>query len=632
MNTNSLEFNIIIEKLKTHALSENAREVLSKLSPSLNEGKCIKLMAETTAARKILDACGSPPLPSMNGLSDALILTEAGGMLTPEQLTSIAQFAASCKRVASYLNRGESVDGLIAFYGRSLPDLTDLRLEIEKCVRGDSICDEASASLKDLRRRMENLEGNIKEKLSALLKSRKEYLSDNYYTTRGGRYVLPVLRQFKNQVSGTVVEVSGTGSTIFIEPSAVSKLQAEWSMLSIEEDSEVRRILYTLTSMVENHIGSIRLGMEAMEILDALFAKAKLSLEMKAGPAQIGTGRRVIIKQGRHPLLSPENCVPLDFIMDEGASGVIITGPNTGGKTVTVKTVGLLSLMAQCGLHIPCASGSYIAMHDGYFCDIGDSQDISQNLSTFSGHMSNIIRILESASCDSLVMLDELGSGTDPAEGMGIAIAVLEELKRRGCMFLVTTHYPQVKDWSENTEGVRSARMAFDKKSLQPLYLLEMGKAGESCALDIARRLGLAEHLLLRAQREVYGGHDKIETNPPAIAHPKSKLVRSEPVKETAGHGGFQMGDSVTLLPGGEIGIVYRPANEKGEVIVQVKGVKFMVKHTRLKLRVPAAELYPPDYDFSIIFDTVEQRKAHKKMGKHHDPDLILTYNEEIFK
>ncbi|MCL2367565.1 MAG: DNA mismatch repair protein MutS, partial [Oscillospiraceae bacterium] len=244
--------------------------------------------------------------------------------------------------------------------------------------------------------------------------------------------------------------------------------------------------------------------------------------------------------------------------------------------------------------------------------------------------MTNIISILEQASRDSLVLLDELGSGTDPAEGMGIAVAVLEELRQRGCMFLVTTHYAQVKTYAEQSGGVRSARMAFDRENLRPLYKLEMGMSGESCALHIAERLGLAPHLLERAHHEVYGGQvNDNASKQTAMRVPKSALVRTQVEKAVADFSDkFSMGDSVTVLKTGETGIVYRPANEQGDVIVQVKGVKHAMKHNRIKLKVPAAELYPPDYDFSIIFDTVEHRKARHQMGRKFDPTVSITYNE----
>lgn len=629
----ALGFYDILKKVKEYALSQRAHETLDGLEPILNEQRCIAKMREVTAARAVLDACGSPPLAAMKGLEEALSLSEAGAMLVPEQLLSVAQFAASCKRMASYLLRGESIHAEMGAYGRSIDGLTELREEIERCVGPEEVYSEASSELRSIRRKKEHTEAQIKERLSHILQSRKEYLADGYITTRNGRYVLPVKRQYQSRFGGTVIEVSGKGATVFMEPSAVAKLQEELTSLMVDEDHEVRRILYSLTANVADHAASITRNMQMMEELDVLFAKAKLSAAMRARAVAIGGGGRLVIDQGRHPLLNPDDCVPLDFELDESMRGAIITGPNTGGKTVAVKTVGLLSLMAQCGLHIPCGPNTTIAMRDSYLCDIGDSQSISQNLSTFSGHMTNVIRILESASPDSLVLLDELGSGTDPAEGMGIAVAVLEELRQRGCLFLATTHYEKVKAYAEQTEGVQSARMAFDPESLQPLYRLEMGKSGESCALHIAKKLGLPEHLLSRARHAVYGeGTENPQGNPKAMPIPKTRLVRMAPAKES--HNPvekFTMGDSV-VLPEGETGIVYRSADENGEVIVQVKGEKRRVRHTRLTLRVAAAELYPPDYDFSVVFDTVENRKASKKLTKRHDPSVCVVYDAPMPK
>ena len=280
-------------------------------------------------------------------------------------------------------------------------------------------------------------------------------------------------------------------------------------------------------------------------------------------------------------------------------TGIAVTGPNTGGKTVCLKTVGLLTLMAQSGLHIPCGDGTVIGMMDHVLCDIGDSQSISQSLSTFSGHMTNVIRILQSCSRDSLVLLDELGSGTDPLEGSGLAAAILEELVRRGCFFLVTTHDPQIKQWAEQTQGVVSARMAFDRESLMPLYRLELGMSGESCAIEIARRLGMDEGLLARARQVAeygLGVKDETERHRP-MRVPVSRLTRQE-------------------------------VNKEGSFERFAQGKKMTVRHNRLKLLVPAAELYPPDYDFSIIFDTVANRKAAHTIARKYDADAVVVLQE----
>ncbi len=630
MNTyyQMLEFPAVLAMLKECAVTEAAKEEIDGLSPILSEAVCVNRMAETTAARRMLDTCGAPPLVMMKGLGEAVAASEIGSMLVPEQLFGVAMFASACRRVAAYLKRNEAQYPEIAGYGHGVEALSDLQTEIERCVGEDRVYDEASPLLRDLRRKMLFYEGKIKEKLNQILQSRKKLLADGYVTRRAGHYVLPVQSRYQSQFDGRVVDTSGSGATVFMEPSAIAALQNELAQLTVDEDAETRRILYTLGVLVAEYAEPIRRNQRMIEKLDFLFAKAKLSAAMKANPVEIGSERRIVIRQGRHPLLDAETCVPLDLTVDAPTRGVIVTGPNTGGKTVTLKTVGLLSLMAQCGLHIPCAEGSYVAMYDGYWCDIGDSQDISQNLSTFSGHMTNVIHILEGASRDSLVLLDELGSGTDPAEGMGIAIAVLDELRRRNCLFLVTTHYPQVKTYAESAESVQSARMAFDEATLAPLYRLEMGKSGESCALHIASRLGLAPYLLERARHEVYG--TPIRTGQAAMQAPRSRLVRLAARRAEADVSAkFVMGDSVVVLPGNEVGIVYRPADEQGDVVVQVKGEKRKVRHTHLRLRVPASELYPPDYDFSVVFDTVENRKANRVLSKRYDPNVAIVREKE---
>jgi len=625
----TLEFPAVLAMLQEHAVSDTARHTITQLEPYLQEAVCQQKMAETTSARRVLDALGSPPLPMMKALDETLRLSEIGAMLTPDQLTGVALFAAACKRMTAYLTRCATQDAALASYSQAIAPLTDLQTDIENSVAEDRIYDEASALLRDLRRKKVYLESKIKEKLNQIRQTRKQYLADDYITNRGGHYVLPVQRRYQHQFGGTVIDASSTGATVFMEPNAISALQGDMAGIITQEDAEERRILYTLSAQVAQNAQAISRNMNTMASLDVLFAKAKLSAAMGANAVQIGGQRRLSIIMGRHPLLHRDTCVPLTITMEAENRGVIITGPNTGGKTVAIKTVGLLTLMAQCGLHIPCGEQSYIAMQDACWCDIGDSQNITQNLSTFSGHIKNVIRILENASPDSLVLMDELGSGTDPAEGMGIAIAVLEELRLRGCMFLVTTHYPQVKTYAETTEHVKSARMAFDPESLAPLYLLEMGKSGESCALQIAQRLGLAPHLLARAHDVVYGSavHDPLPQA--AVRAPKSGLTRIQPIRQAADTAAkFTMGDSVIVLPHKETGIVYRPADEHGDVIVQVKGVKRMVKHTRLQLQVAAAELYPPDYDFSIIFDTVEHRKANRILTKRYDPSVSIVHEQ----
>ncbi len=618
----TLDFDRILVRLQEEAVSQAARERLAGLEPSTDETRCRALMDDTTAARAVLDAEGAPPLALMDSLEESLILARQGAMLTPEQLYGVARFSATVRALRRYLERSETVSPVIASWRCELPELTGLEDEIDRCVSEDQVRDEASPLLRSLRRKVETAAQAIREKLEQVLRTRKSYLADSYITQRNGRYVVPVQKKWQAAFGGVVVDASGKGGTLFMEPGTVIPLREEKEALEIEADAEERRVLYELSDAVAAREEEIRKAGRAMVELDMLFAKAKLSASMDARPVTLTPGRRVMIREGRHPLLEKSACVPLNLVLEGEVCGVAITGPNTGGKTVCMKTVGLFCAMAQCGLHLPCGEGTEIGLTDGVYCDVGDSQSIAQNLSTFSGHMTNVIRILTVASVDSLVVLDELGGGTDPMEGSGIAIAVLEELLRRKCRFLVTTHDPQVKRWAGETPGVASARMAFDRETLRPLYRLEQGIAGESCALEIVRRLGLPAHLTARARAVVYG--EKPSSAKPCPP-PRSRLTRTPPPK-SAHAPAFSMGDSVELLPDKLHGIVYRPADKTGLCIVQVQGEKRTVRENRLRLLVPATELYPPDYDFSIIFDTVSNRKAAHQMERKFSPEARIVH------
>ena len=481
--------------------------------------------------------------------------------------------------------------------------------------------------LRSIRRKIVAQEAALKEKLNRLLKTQKAYLADSYLTQRQGRWVLPVQRRYQQQFPGTVIEASGKGGTVFMEPAAASALQAELDRLRLAEDEETRRILYMLSDQVAAAGEDLLRNSRLMVELDVLFAKAKTSAALHGEAVELTCERRLDLRGARHPLLPSETCVPLDIALTGDQRGIIITGPNTGGKTVVLKTVGLFCLMAQCGLHVPCAAGSVLPLLDAVYCDIGDSQSLTQSLSTFSGHLTRVMEALNSASRDSLVLLDELGSGTDPAEGMGVAIAVLEELRRRGCLFLSTTHDPQVKRYAEEAAHIVNGRMAFDRQSLRPLYRLELGKSGESCALFIAERMGFPPALLEAARAAAYMGDWQRHEAPPRLPVPRSALKRRV-MKSAAMQPQFTRGDSVQLLPNKEIGIVYRPADDRGELIVQVQGQKLRVNAKRVRLLVPASSLYPDNYDFSIIFDTVANRKAAHVLSRKHDPNVKIIHED----
>ncbi len=626
----TLEFDKILARLADHALSDGAKTRCEDLSPILNLDLLAVAQRETQDARALIEALGNPPLPYMAGLEDGVRLATQGGLLSAEALAGVATFCGSCSRMSGYLKKGEIARVELSLNGRAFMPLDDLRLEIEGAVRGDEVMDSASPRLRDIRRSITVASDNVKLKLSRMLQSHKDWFSEGFVVTRGGRQTLPVKASQRNNVPGAVIDRSATGGTLFIEPTAVRQAQEELQLLQLDEENEVRRVLYALSALVADCEGAIAANAHLCERLDFVFAKAKLSLAMDAVRPEITEERGIRIVKGRHPLLSLERAVPLDFAMGGDVRGVIITGPNTGGKTVALKTIGLLSLMAQSGLHVPAGDGTRLCPFNQVLVDIGDGQSIAENLSTFSSHMVQVLEVLRSATKDSLVLLDELGSGTDPAEGMGLAVAVLDALAQRGCLMVATTHYPEVKEFARLTPGMLNARMAFDSETLAPLYSMILGEAGESCALSIAKRLGFTDALLDRAKRAAYDGElaggGLVEAKPQVAAPRISAYEKAKQAPARAQS--FHRGDSVRVFPERSIGIVYKETDERGMIGVQTQGRKAMVQHKRLKLIAPASEMYPEDYDFSIVFDTVTNRKARHVMEKRHDESAVAVYEE----
>ena len=639
MSNKSLEtigYYNILEKLRECTSTEKAGERILEMQPILSETDLRKQLRDTTQARAMLELSGTPPIPAMEHVEEYLQKAVKGNMLMPEQLEEIGMFLSAVRRLKSYLQRGEEGRISLAFYNRNLIFPEELQEEIERCIRSGRVDDHASAYLKDIRKQIQLLEEKVSERAERALKTNRQYLNDSFVVKRNGRFCIPVKKECRSLVPGTVVEQSSTGATLFIEPETVANLREDLEIYRIEEDAEERKILYTITNMTAEREAELMEDIRVIEKLDFIFAKGKLSLEMDGTEPKINLEQYMELKGARHPMLDKASCVPLDFQIGKGIRGVIITGPNTGGKTVAIKTVALMSAMACSGLHVPCNEAD-ICMQNQILCDIGDGQNISDNLSTFSAHIKNVLDILKRVRPESLVIMDELGSGTDPQEGMGIAISILEELRKSGALFLVTTHYPEVKEYADRYEEVQNARMEFDRDSLRPLYRLRVGEAGESCALYIAKRLGFPDGMLAAAAREAYGDKSSAFIQSMEIQEHGRKLekihvprikraVEIKDSMETVRK--FSRGDSVSILPDGKIGIVVKPADKNGSVLVQFRNEKQLISHKRLRLKVAAAELYPEDYDFSIIFDTVEIRKARHQMTKHHMEGLEIEVEE----
>ncbi|MBR3469784.1 MAG: DNA mismatch repair protein MutS [Lachnospiraceae bacterium] len=665
MNTEiQIEFDKIKELWSQLAITEYAKEKIANAGVLLKELELRKELRDTTNAREMIEKLGAPPLQSVTEIMEIMTIAERGDCLTPYQLERVEKVLVVVDRLKCYLAHGKQFGNPLAYYDENLDEQKDLREEILRQIRNEMVDDHASRTLLDVRSQILRTEEVMKQKAEQIIRGNKECMADTYYVTRNGRICVPVKKEYKFRIPGIVVDKSSTGSTFFIEPTGISKLYEELSLLRIDEDEEVHRILYTLTAMVSEAAPYMKENMKMIEKLDLIFSKGKLSIDLDCTEPKINLERRIVLRGARHPLMDKAVNVPLDFSLggdsagpndanaeveavgagpndanaevDTGSAGrfaasiirgIVITGPNTGGKTVAIKTVMLASYMAQCGLHVCCKEAD-LCMNSNYLCDIGDGQNLSENLSTFSAHIKNVLEILKEVDQDSLVIMDELGSGTDPAEGMGIAVAILEELRKSGANFLVTTHYPEIKEYAKKAEGIVNARMTFDRETLLPTYRMVIGEAGESCAFYIADRLGMPEHMLKMAAEAAYGDGAAKEYsfhNKGDLAKTFGKRIAKEKkshVDKTLGSK-FQIGDSVMVYPDKKIGIVCEPVNDKGVLRVQIADRKIYVNHKRVKLHVKAQELYPEDYDFSIIFDSVADRKIRHDMERKYTEEII---------
>ena len=617
-----LEFDKVKEKWMELALTEWAKEKIKDTVPIMSENELIARQRETSEARELLEKSGNPPLVSLSGIRECIQTAAKGDCLSISQLEDMEKSLVAVMRLKNYLSRCKQWEISLAYYDENLDCLDNLKETIRMQIRNGRIDDNASKDLKSFRDEIEQNERCMREKVDAVIRANKESLSDNFSTLRNGHICIPVKKEYKYKIKGNVIDKSSTGGTLFIEPSSVGKYYETLQLLRVHEENEEYRILYSLSAMVADYEEILLQNISMIEKLDFIFSKGKLSLEYDGTEPKINTKRYIRIEDGRHPLMALSECVPLQFEIGKSFDGVVITGPNTGGKTVTIKTVALNCMMAQCGLHVACKKAE-ICMNSNFLCDIGDGQNISENLSTFSAHIVNVLEILKKVNRDSLVVMDELGSGTDPTEGMGIAIAILEELQKSGGLFLVTTHYPEVKQYADKKARIENAKMTFDKESLKPLYQLVIGEAGESCAFYIAGKMGMPEEMLKTAMKAAYKKEEISENLKQVVSknHLEKRRVSGIQKRKRRNKAAqkaleFQLGDSVLVYPDKKIGIICKTANEKGVLRVQMADKKIWVNRKRMKLYVAAEKLYPDDYDFSIIFDSVKNRKLRHQMDR----------------
>ncbi|MBC5626005.1 endonuclease MutS2 [Clostridium sp. NSJ-49] len=498
-----LEFNKIKDKLRSYAITESGKRLVDELAPYKSIFEVKNKLEESNEALDILIRKGAPPFEGLFDTREALERAGKGGVLTAGQLLRIGGMLRCSRRFKEYIERKEDEISYkhLEDLAYILTPIRKLESDIENAiVSEEEISDKASGTLYGIRRSLKEKNSSVREKINSIVRANSKYLQDSLYTMRGDRYVIPVKAEYKGAVPGLVHDQSSTGATLFIEPMSLVNLNNEIKELMLKEKAEIERILSELSSKVYDNIEEVRNNYKILTELDFIFAKGKYASNLNAVIPTVREDRSFDIIGGKHPLIDPKVVVPSDIYLGEEFTTLMITGPNTGGKTVTLKTVGLLHLMALSGLLIPARDGSAVGFFKEIFADIGDEQSIEQSLSTFSSHMTNIVSILEDADEDSLVLFDELGSGTDPTEGAALAVAVIETLKNRGTRLIATTHYSELKGYALRTVGVENSSVEFDVETLKPTYRLLIGIPGKSNAFEISKRLGLGEDIIVKAK------------------------------------------------------------------------------------------------------------------------------------
>lgn len=498
----TLEYNKIIQRLSDLAGSTRGRELCSNLLPNHKLPDITRLQKETSDALSRLLRKGSLSFSGIHDIRPSIMRLKVGSSLGAIELLRISSDLDATLRIKAYggytgKDMEEETEDSLTGYFAGLEPLTPLNNEIRRCIISEEeIADDASSTLKGIRRSIRVANDKIHSELSSILNSSKNVLQENIITMRNGRYCLPVRAEYKNQFQGMIHDQSSTGSTLFIEPMAIVRLNNDLRELAIQEQEEIERILASLSETAGEYVEQLEYDYNTITELDFIFARAALSKIMKGSEPVFNHNGIINLKKARHPLIDPKQVVPIDVRIGSDFNMLIITGPNTGGKTVTLKTVGLLTLMGQAGLHIPAFDNSQLAMFDEVYADIGDEQSIEQSLSTFSSHMTNIVSILQNADENSLVLFDELGAGTDPTEGAALAMSILSYLHERKIRTLATTHYSELKIYALGTEGVLNASCEFSVETLRPTYRLLIGIPGKSNAFAISKKLGLPDYII----------------------------------------------------------------------------------------------------------------------------------------
>ena len=507
----TLEYTKILKSLAECAKNNDAKTMAEELKPSSDYREVERSLAETDAAVTMSLKFGSPEILRVEPVDGAIKRLDVGGALSAAELLNVARLLKCVRNLKRYT---KEQTGALEEYFSELVSAKPIEDEINRAiVSEDEIADAASPALANVRRKMKNTGAKIKDSLDSMVRSGhyQKFLMDNIVTMRNNRYVVPVKAEHRSEVPGIVHDMSASGSTVFIEPSSVVNANNELHELEIKEKAEIEKVLYELSNKVAEISEQVKYDYETLILIDFIFAKAKLALDMKAVCPKLNTDGKIKIVKGRHPLIDKSKIVPIDVRLGDDFDVLVVTGPNTGGKTVVLKTIGLFCIMTQAGLHIPANEESEMAVFDDIFADIGDEQSIEQSLSTFSSHMKNIVHIVENAGPNSLVLFDELGAGTDPVEGAALATAIIESISLIGAKIVATTHYSELKIYALSTDGIENASCEFDVETLSPTYKLLIGVPGKSNAFAISKKLGLPDSIIERSKEKLSDENIKFE-------------------------------------------------------------------------------------------------------------------------
>lgn len=613
MNKETLEklhYYELKEIVKGYCVSGLGKILIDKLEPSNNIKVVKQRLNETSEGRALIDASYHMPLEGIFNILPLIDKIEKGASLEAADLTMMSNFLRGCRKVKVFIKDKEGYAPTLSAYGENISDLSYIEDEINVSIRGSMVDSNASKELKKIRRHIDLCEGKIKDRLDKFLKSNenKEYIQEFFISQRNGKYTIPIKIAYKNQVQGTIIEASSRGTTVFMEPNVISKYTSELSVLKAEEAVEEYKILAALTEMLFERIRDLKMNIDVISEYDMILAKAKYSKEIDGIMPKLNDYGYIKIIKARYSLI--KNSVPLDFEIGENYRGLIITGPNAGGKTVVLKTIGLLTLAIQSGFHIAAEEGTEISVFNNVFVDIGDNQSVENALSTFSSHVKNLAEIIRKSTKSTLLLFDEIGSGTEPNEGSALAIAILEELYHKGCIIVATTHYGEIKNFSKEHPDFENAAMEFEKDSLEPLYKLSIGKVGDSNALYISKKMGLYDSIIDKAREYINTknyNYDLIKD---------SKVLKSKEVKEDENLYEYSVGDKVILLENNESAIIYKERDKLNNVIVLYNNEFIQVNYKRIKLEIKASELYPEGYDLNQLFVSYKERKLERDIER----------------